>query len=341
MKIQNDYVNLEIMFPDQNFILEVRPKNDPGLVFKWLENNLSFIEKSLLDYCGIVFRGFSFSQEEFQKISDLISTDESLDYTAGIAPREKHSTGVYLSTTIDKRCEIPQHHEMSYFRNWPMKIFFYCAEPSLSGGETTLVSTRTFHKRLDPAILNKFEKKEVAYVRNYIEGINSSWQKSYDTTDKGVVEDIVRNMGFEFQWNGEKLKTKNVAQGVAFHPFTKEKVWHNHAHVYNLFCGKQGELTPTLKMAEVSFGPEKIKQLLSLEHTDLPTNTYYGDGSIIEHDVIEEICEIFSQEKVGFIWEKGDFMVLDNMLCFHGKNPHEGDDRKILAIMKEKYPSYN
>lgn len=329
-----DGIKASIMFPEQNFMLEVNPISDKFQIFDWCKNNREIIENALLNYGGIAFRGFNLKPSEFRSIADAICPDLPLSYTGGIGPRKNFGDGVYLSTTVDKRCEIPQHHEMSYFRKWPMKIFFYCEVPSTSGGETTVVSTRTFMKKLDKKIINSFEKREVMYLRNYTPGLNSTWQDSFETNDKSIVENFCKNLNINVYWLDEKLRTKNVAQGVAIHPVTKEKIWHNHAHLYNMFCGKKGELTPTLKMTKDAYGEEMLQKMLSMHHEDLPANTYYGNGDLIESDVIEEISSLFIKEKVGFEWKAGDFMLLDNMLAFHGRNPYEGDQRKILTILK-------
>lgn len=332
---KQDVMKTSIMYPDQEFMLEINPKDDPEEIFDWCRNNKSIIEESLLKYGGIAFRGFDLTADEFTELTQIISPEKALNYTGGIGPRKHLGKGVYLSSTVDKGSEIPQHHEMAYFRKWPSKLFFYCDTPATTGGETTLVSTRTFMKRISPTILKKVEEKEVMYVRNYIDGINANWRLSFETNQKADVESICKNLDLTVEWRpNDQLRTRNVAQGVAFHPVTKEKIWHNQAHVFNLFCGKPGELTPTLKMTKSCFTPEYFDAIKELHHEDLPTNTYYGDGTLFESDVIEEICNIFDEEKVGFEWVKGDFMLIDNMLAFHGRNPYTGDQRKTLAVLK-------
>lgn len=332
---KHDVIEASIMFPEQDFILEINPKENPKEIFKWCRNNIEVIEQALIKYGGIAFRGFNLTPDEFAEITQIITPEKSLNYTGGIAPRKHVGNGVYISSTVEKGCEIPQHHEMAYFRKWPMKLFFYCETPATTGGETTLVSTRTFMKRISPSILKKIEEKEVLYVRNYIDGINSNWRQSFETNDRKAVEEACYDLGLDFEWRqNDQLRTRNLAQGVAFHPITKEKIWHNHAHVFNLYCGKPGELTPTMKMTKTAFTPEYFEAIQKLHHEDLPTNTYYGDGTLFESNVIEEICAIFAEEKLAFEWVKGDFMFIDNMLAFHGRNPYTGDQRKTLAVLK-------
>lgn len=69
---------------------------------------------------------------------------------------------------------------------------------------------------------------------------------------------------------------------------------------------------------------------------DLPYNTFYGDGSPIEDSVIAEIREAYQQAMIVYPWQKGDILMLDNMLTAHGRNPYSGS-RKILTAMGEPF----
>jgi alpha-ketoglutarate-dependent taurine dioxygenase len=79
--------------------------------------------------------------------------------------------------------------------------------------------------------------------------------------------------------------------------------------------------------------------LKEFRQEDLPYNTYYGDGTDIETSVIEEINEAYKEETVKFTWEKGDLLMLENMITAHGRNPYSGD-RAILASMGDPYSDY-
>ena len=67
---------------------------------------------------------------------------------------------------------------------------------------------------------------------------------------------------------------------------------------------------------------------------DLPSNTFFGDGEVIESDVMDEIREAFERETVMFPWQRGDLLALDNMLVAHGRTPYEGP-RQILVGMAQ------
>ena len=91
-----------------------------------------------------------------------------------------------------------------------------------------------------------------------------------------------------------------------------------------------------IQLHHISFLEPSIQEsLLSLfGEENLPRNVYYGDGSPIEKSVIDEITEVYQRLKVTFSWNKGDILMLDNMLTVHSRNPYIGY-RKILVAMGE------
>ena len=61
-------------------------------------------------------------------------------------------------------------------------------------------------------------------------------------------------------------------------------------------------------------------------------NTYYGDGSEIEPDVLQHIRVASWQSAVGFRWRNGDLLAIDNMTVQHGRISFTGP-RKVLAFL--------
>ena len=65
---------------------------------------------------------------------------------------------------------------------------------------------------------------------------------------------------------------------------------------------------------------------------EMPRNCFYGDGSLIEDGVMAEILKVYGELQVQFDWQRGDVLLLDNMLTAHGRNQYEGE-RKLLVAM--------
>jgi hypothetical protein len=70
----------------------------------------------------------------------------------------------------------------------------------------------------------------------------------------------------------------------------------------------------------------------------LPANSFYGDGSPIEPDVLEILRGAYLKEKIVLPWQKKDVLMLDNMLAAHGREAYHGT-RKVLVAMAQPVQS--
>ena len=58
------------------------------------------------------------------------------------------------------------------------------------------------------------------------------WQDVFQTADKAVVEEELRQTGQEFSWgSGDSLRIIGREAAVESHPVTQEKIWFNHTGV--------------------------------------------------------------------------------------------------------------
>ena len=267
---------------------------------------------------ALLLRGFQApSVEEFETLLREFA-GELLHYTYGSTPRALVSGKVYTSTEYPPELRIPLHNEMCYARQWPMKLALMCVTPSPVGGETPIADSRRIYARMPAEVRARFAEHGVMYVRNYGAGLDVSWQDTFRTTERDEVENFCRAAGIEWQWLGEDgLRTRQVCQGVARHPETSEMVWFNQAHLFHV-SNLDGE-TRTL-----------LSDNVGVDH--LPRNALYGDGTPIDDDDLAAVRGVLDEEAVRFPWQRGDVLLLDNMLTAHGREAFSGARRVVVGM---------
>lgn len=298
--------------------LVIQPATDEVRLDEWLRDSRAFVAARLLSHGALLFRGFGVrSASAFERCAQSLSPDLFSEY--GDLPRAEGSSAIYQSTPYPPHERILFHNEASHTHRWPMKQWFFCAQAAQQGGETPIVDCRKVYSLLDHRIIERFRHKRVMYVRNFINGLDVSWQQFFRTDDASVVEHLCRKTATACEWRSDGLSIRQIRPAVAQHPSTGEAIFFNQLQLHHVSC-----MSPALRDASVTlFGPE-----------NLPRNVYYGDGSPIEDSVMAEIIGVYRQAAVGFAWQDGDILLVDNMLTAHARNPYVGP-RKVLVAMAE------
>jgi alpha-ketoglutarate-dependent taurine dioxygenase len=280
-----------------------------------INENREQYEEDLRKYGAILARGFNIDTvEKFKEVTQGFQK-ESLAYTLRSSPRYEITENVYVSTTYPEDESINMHSESSYAPSHPSKIIFCCIIPAAYRGETPIADNRLIVRNIREDILEKFKNTGVIYKRNLTGLLGMSWEEVFQTSDKiEVEEDCIKN-GMDFKWISDThLELSWKKKAIWEHPVTGELVWFNHAMFFNKY----------------SFSEDLLDFISSDD--ELPNNTYYGDGSEISKEEIENIKEAYQKAIVEFPWEKGDVLFLDNMLMSHGRNPYKGDRKIIVSI---------
>jgi len=319
VRLEANAVKTRDLSHGQRLPLVVEPAREDFDPIDWVVNNREWLENQLRDRGAILFRGYHLdSVEQFEQFTRAIYPQLFGEY--GDLPRAGVSGKVYASTPYPSDRAILFHNESSHLHCWPMKIWFYCVRPAQRGGETPVADCRQAYQLLSPHLRERFEQKRLLYVRNFIEGLDVSWQQFFHTSDKTEVENRCRQQAIDFEWRADGgLKTRQVRRAVAQHPKTKAWVWFNQILLHHVDC-----LEPSVRDSMLS----------SLGEENLPRHVYYGDGTPIEPETITAIQAAYEQATVSFPWQAGDCLMLDNMLTVHGRNPYQGD-RKIVVAMGE------
>jgi alpha-ketoglutarate-dependent taurine dioxygenase len=286
----------------------------------WAAENRGWIEERLLAHGGILFRGFPFAgAADLERFIEAVS-GAALEYRERSSPRSAVEGNIYTSTDYPPDQPIFLHNENSYQQTWPLKIFFLCVRPAATGGATPIADCRRVGSRIDPDVRERFRARGWMVVRNFGTGFGLAWTTVFQTDDRRQVEAHCRRGGIDVEWRaGDRLRTRAVRPALTAHPKTGEPIWFNHATFFHVSTLEQSVREPLL----AEFGED-----------ELPTNTFYGDGSPIEPEVLDHLRAAYRAETVRFDWQRGDLLMLDNMLVAHGREPYAGE-RRVLVGMAE------
>ncbi|NET37229.1 MAG: amino acid adenylation domain-containing protein, partial [Cyanothece sp. SIO1E1] len=301
--------------PELPFVIE--PDHPEVDLIDWAQSNRVMLETQLLQHGAILFRGFPLhSVGAFERLAQAICPALFSEY--GDLPREGISGKVYGSTPYPAEQAIQFHHESSHLHCWPHKIWFFCVQPAQQGGATPIVDGRKVYQALPVQLREKFEQKQLMYVRHYTQGLDVSWQSFFRTSDPKQVEDYCQQAGISYEWKEhDSLKTRQIRPAIAQHPHTGDKVFFNQLLLHHVACldkATQASLLSTLGAA------------------NLPRQVYYGDGTPIEMAEVEMLQAIYQETAVSFPWQRGDVLMLDNMLIAHGRSPYQGGRKIVVAL---------
>jgi alpha-ketoglutarate-dependent taurine dioxygenase len=302
---------------DNPLPLVIEPNDEDVDLIEWAGNNREYIDNQLLSYGAILFRDFKIgTAQAFEQMALRLLPELLVDN--GEHNRYSVSPGVYTPVDYPADQFLLWHNENSFNYEWPTKIWFYCHSPAEAGGETPIVDSRRVYEGVPTAIKERFKKKGVMYVRRYGTGLGLSWERVFQTADRVEVERRCRQSRMEFTWReGNRLTTRCVRPAAVVHPRSREAVWFNQAQHWHLSC-----LVPEVR----------AKLLTAFAEEDLPRNCFYGDGAVIEDSVMGEILEVYESLQVSFQWERGDVLLLDNLLTAHGRNAFRGERTLYVAM---------
>ena len=205
---------------------------------------------------------------------------------------------------------IEPHLEMSYNKDMPGRIMFYChqAPKPGEGGQTPVCDMRRVYQRLkdDPLISTLIEEGLRYYrtlpSRHSSQGSLYSWEKTFFTEEKKSVEATLVNLGYDMEWTQHgSLRCSYTMSAVRAHPRTQEIVWANQSSVSH---GSYYQHLPVILYPDPEFSP---------------SHTAHKDGSPLSIEELNIIRRVQWNNSRGLAWEAGDLLVLDNHAVGHGR----------------------
>lgn len=285
----------------------------------WLAAHRDEVETQLRRRGGLLLRGFDVrGAEDFRRAATAFS-GALLEYKERSTPRSQVAAYLYTSTEYPADQVIPLHNENSYSHTWPRHIWFFCETCAERGGETSIADSREVFRRLDPALRDRFARRGVMYVRSYGPNLGLSWQETFQLQSPEDVERYCAQAGIECRWSDGRLTTRQARPATARHPDTGEPLWFNQAHLFHAS----------------SLPPAVYRSLAAaFAESEFPRHAYYGDGQPLEDEALAHIREVYARAQEQVRWQRGDVLLLDNMLTAHGRLSFAGPRRLLVAMAR-------
>jgi alpha-ketoglutarate-dependent taurine dioxygenase len=300
----------------------VTPKIDGLDLDQWLAGAFERVDGLVKTHGAVRLRGFGkMTADMLQQILHACQ-QELLPDEEQTSPRRHLGKAIYTSTEYSRDHAIPLHNENSYAARWPMKLWFACVTPAERGGETPLADSALVHDRIDPAVRAEFERKKIAYIRNFDDHLSLPWQQVFGTEQRSEVEAYCRLNRITAQWLDKgRLRTTQTRNAVIAHPVTGARLWFNQAHLFHASA----------------LGPELGASLARVfAEEDLPRHARFGDGTAIDANALEHIRDVYVSSMIKEPWQAGDVVYLDNMRIAHGRQPFTGERSIIVAMTGQR-----
>jgi alpha-ketoglutarate-dependent taurine dioxygenase len=289
----------------------------PGKLAAFADAERGRVDELVTRYGSVLFRGFEVtSLEQFAEVGARIGGG----LYGGNHEHQPVSADGLVQTPVAYSAErkLLWHHENAFNDSWPLRLMFCCSQPAATGGETPLADARRVLERVDPDALRRFLDQGVMYVRTFGAGVGLDWRTVMDTTDRAGAEQYCAEHGMAFEWlPDDVLRTRAVRPAVVRHPQTGEWCWFAQLHHWHPSCLDEATREALLSL----FEPD-----------EMPRNCYYGDGSPIDDAFIIALGETYAEVESAFAWERGDVLLVDNVLTAHARNPYTGARRMLVAL---------
>lgn len=284
----------------------------------YLKSNGKAVLQLALTHGAVLFRGFGLKTPEAFAGAFQTLPLEKFPYVGGAAPRTNVVGDVVFTTNESPPSEpIPFHHEMAQCPSPPRYISFYCDTPSASGGETPIILSSVvcrYFRLKHPDFYKSVKAKGLRYIRvmpledDNSSAIGRSWKSTFQCTTKEEAEEAMRKIGTTWEWleNGDCRTTTAVVPAIKVDPRTgKEMFFNSMVAAYTGWVDTRNDPTKSVIL---------------------------GDGTPVDGPAILDIHKFQMANRVGFKWQAGDMLFIDNYVAMHSRSPFTKPRRILAAI---------
>ena len=269
---------------------------------------------------AVLLRGFPFTVESFTAFSDQCCPRFSKYVGGGIRFKAldraaRDASGTVLSTTGSTQSfSIPLHGEMYYQKDRPDLLWFYCATPPLTRGQTTLADGREMFAKLSERSKGLLRDKRLKYERDLTP---DDWHTAFLTDD---IEELRRLC----QVN--ELSLEVMPDNSVRIDFIESALTH--------FEGKEAFINNAVLLWDF----EKLMRegfASKLFGDDQPAKPHmvvrFEDESELPGWLMDDIERVAEEVTVDVNWQAGDLVMVNNRGILHGRRKTVGEERDILV----------
>jgi hypothetical protein len=220
----------------------------------------------------------------------------------------------------DARLTLTPHNEMASLVRFPRKVVIFCLQEARAGAEIVLNEVPRVLELLPECILKPFRDKSIAYVRVLpprSDAFQVAWPEVLAMPERANAERYLRQQGFQFEWlRGDMLMLAYRMAAFLKHPESGQELWFNQVT----------ELHASYWEAHPQFPQYAWK------YPTAPGTTTYGDGTAIDPEVITYLRGMLWQGAAAIKLQRGDVLVLDNLLVQSGRMPFAGPRQHLTSI---------
>jgi len=287
---------------------------------QWLKEAEPELSPALAEHGVIFIRGLPVASSADVALVRDILIPRRTPYREKATPRSDFGHGVFSSTDLPPAQAIRMHNENSYTLTFPGLLLFACLVAPAEGGATPVADCRKVLRALPPPLVRRMRAQGWTLTRNYTGLVSLDWPTAFGTQDRDEVAAYCADNRIGWRWQPDgTLRTRQQRPGIITHPQTGAEVWFNHLAFWS-----EWSLDPDIRAALIEeFGQD-----------GLPFNTGFGDGEPLTGPDVATLNAAYTAATVREPWQPGDVMIVDNLLCAHGRDPFRGD-RKIAVAMGE------
>lgn len=273
----------------------------------------------------ILFRNFAVETKDFLEFTEAyckdFSTYQGGGFRWGSLDRQKVNNNETLLTVTGatQSFGIPPHGEMYYMGRKPTMLWFYCDQPPIEAGETTLCDGIELYNQLSDGEREYFAQQRLKYIRHLMDG---EWQTAFQTEDLNEVRRLCAENDSTITENADgSISIEYVCSATH-----KERRGDKEVFINSLLIVHSVELS--------------IRSGIAAKAVDLPRNACplvvrLENGSELPASLVEQVERTANEMSVRISWKKGDILMIDNTRVLHGRRKCRGTERQIYVRMAE------